>query len=159
MILKFNQFINESLRDKMVGKTKDEIKTDVLSSDLDPNDLLEGAIKEGMLDIMIGIIEKYSIDVYWDKGHNILNLAAFYNKTDIVEYFLDRGVDPNGDGGRLIRYPIDRNNVEMLKMFLDNGYTLNTKSGYCEALEIARRDRKSPEIIKTLLDYGANDRS
>ena len=147
--------INESLRDKMTAKSDKEV-LDALSKITDPYDKLYSAVEHGLIDEVKKIIEnevKHNLlDININNGM-ILGLSVMHNDTDIVEYLFSKGADPNVDGGRLIRYPIEYNNMEILKMFLDNGYELLASDGYCDALHVVQRDGKSQEMINLIKQY------
>jgi hypothetical protein len=153
MITRYTQFINESLRDHMISKSEEDILKSL--SKLDTHDKFLAAIEYGVIDVVKKIIEEGKVDLH-ESNERALELALYYDHDDIIEYLLDLGADPNAQDGRLMRYPINRNNLKQIEMLLDHGFWLNTNGwDHSEMLYIALRDNKPRELIDLFLKYGA----
>jgi len=144
---------NESLIDKMKPKSEEDIIKSL--SKLDSHDRFMYAIEYGVLDVVKELIEERKVDLH-ESNERALEIAIFYNHDDIIEYLLNKGANPNADKGRLMRHPINRNNMKQIKMLLDHGFELNEPVwNHSEMLYIALRDNKPEEMIELFLKHGA----
>lgn len=146
----YKEFIKESIRDKMKPVSRDTLIKS-LSKINDPYDKLYAAIEYGLLDVVKNIVEENDLNL--DRA---LELSLYYSIDDIAEYLLEKGADPNADGGRFMRHPLNRNNLKQINMLFDYGFELNEPGwNHSEMLYIALRDNKPEEIIDTFLRHGA----
>lgn len=149
--MKYLKSYNESIRDKMTAVSEEDIVKKI--ERMHPTPKFFYALEYGYLDIAKKTFEEdgHLIDV--DRTDGLaLEDAARKDDMEIVEYLFSIGADPNMQMGRLIRYPIHNNNIEMLKMFLDAGFKLLKPDGYNDALTVAKRDGRT-EMVKLIEEY------
>ena len=151
--MKYLKSYNESIRDKMKPKSEEDVLKSL--SKLDIHDRFMYAIEYGVFEEVKKLIEEDKVDIH-ESNERALELSIYYNHDDIIEYLLDNGADPNAQNGRLMRHPIDRNNMKQIKMLLDAGYDLNATTDWnSEMLGIAIRDDKPVEMVELFFKYGA----
>ena len=146
MIKNYKQF-NESLKDKLVGPTEDEVMDNF--KDLSPNELLLKSCKNGFLK---------GVEIALEKGANIhlnndepLVFASRNQHIDVVKLLFDKGTDFNIEMS-LISTTFN-GNKDLSEIILDNGDYTNSLID--ESLVWASANGKI-EIVKLLLDIGAD---
>lgn len=84
MITKFNQYITESLRDKMVGKSKEEIISSYEDEDKDTNEMFLKACKYGDIELLkYSLNTDINVDRHIDRG---LEYAFENGHVNIIKY-------------------------------------------------------------------------
>ena len=130
---------------------------------------LYSSIEAGKNDEARALIDELGTDFKADGG-TALNYAALYNNFEIARFCIANkaDIDAEYDSTKVKGYtPLmaacKNGNIEMAQLLLENGANLEKrdKRGF-NALELACANFKMPkivhakEIIKLLLDYGAN---
>ena len=116
MITNFSKF-NESLRDKLVGPTEDEVMDNF--KDLSPNKLLSKSCKKGFLKgVQVALEQGADIHTY---NTNPLIDACNNDNFDIIKLLIENGADISNMNRTLLSTCINANNYEMVKFLLENG--------------------------------------
>ncbi len=177
MITKYNQYIKESIRDKMKPKSEDEIKkslkkmntTDKLKTSI-KNDLywlaeeaieeLDGVIPKDMVKLIVDFIEYNGIDIDIFKLliHNGLDLKDYPNLLielienefiDIVELLLERKIyDVHHHNDLALLKAITTGNIDMVKLLISYG---------ADAKKVLRIFKLKPEKYHSEYDYDTNE--
>ena len=92
MIINFNDYLKESLLDKMIGPTEEEIIKSLSSKT--PNDRLFLSCKMGYLDGVVSAIDD-GADIHHKQGQTIMP-ASKEGHYDIVKYLLDNADKSDG---------------------------------------------------------------
>lgn len=92
-------------------------------------------------------------------GRTLLINAAFYCRSRIVEYLINKNVDINAKdkiGYTPLHAAVQENDIEIVKLLLGNGADVNAKDNYGNS-PLAKTMLNTPiEIFQILLNYGAN---
>lgn len=106
-----------------------------------------------------------------DKGMNLLGNAAAYGSEDVVQYYIDNGLDVNqtfGDGQSIIMQATWGNTLNVVKRLVKAGADLDVKSknGWTNLIyaclvkskeaDYRKIDRPQLDVVKYLLKSGAN---
>jgi ankyrin repeat protein len=81
-----------------------------------------------------------------------LIFAYYYNKPNMIKYFLENGFSPDVDGGQMLICLINHNQYHIVELFLQYGANPNHNHGH--ALYRASKNNNK-EIVNLLLKYGA----
>ncbi|KAL7803967.1 ankyrin repeat-containing domain protein [Trichoderma afarasin] len=95
--------------------------------------------------------------------HGTALQAACYNdalNVEVVRYLLEHGADVNAEGGEygtaLVAACATRKEVDLVQLLLEHGADANAEGGeYGTALASACK-RGAPELVRLLIEYGAN---
>ena len=108
---------------------------------------------------------------------NVLAVAAYAGATGIMNLLLERGADVNAQDGRystpLHAASAHHRNIKAVRLLLENGANVDKEGRYyvdsngrctlsavgefhCNALQTALTDRKKNEIVRLLLEHGAD---
>ncbi|MCK4501277.1 ankyrin repeat domain-containing protein, partial [Candidatus Babeliales bacterium] len=173
-ILRNHMGLNESLRDKLKGKSDEDI-TNVIS-DMKPLPLLRRSLesnyskgiklaidkgarfdstvivkyssKEDFYDIVKGLVDN-NISLNLDHSY-LLHHAVLKKYIDIVNYMISNGVDVNTYG---ILYS-SSGQLEMTKLLLDNGANVNNNNGGYGDVFISSASGHNIDIFNLFLEYG-----
>lgn len=149
--MKYLKPFNESLRDKMSGKSKEDINKSL--GNISSKDKLDIALEEGILWIVKEIIVKESHNNW--KGHS-LRYAALNGYYDIVEYLIGIGTPVNYNNDIAIRLSCKNGWVDIIKLLLKNGADVTVKDFECyndipyntdEIIELLDKSLKDRNII------------
>jgi ankyrin repeat protein len=139
MINKYNQFINESVRDLMKPKSEEEIKLALKDSDINKEDGF---------------------------GYSKLMVAAWKRDWDMVEFLIDNGADINNvdsNGQTILFVACADGNLDMVKYLIEKGINYNIEDSegnsaiilaqYNEHTEVVDylKSLRKPSLLKSLL--------
>ena len=151
MIKNFKQF-NESLRDKLVGPSDDELLNNF--KDLNPNSLLLKSSKIGFLKgVEIALERGANID-YWN--NDALTNACSFGHYDIVKLLIDKGVDIHISNEFTLLQSCSSGYYDMVKLLLDNDADVHVNNDRPIRYAIEKRHE---DIVKLLLDKGNYNKS
>jgi ankyrin repeat protein len=119
------------------------------------------AITEGHTDIVELLLEKYP---WWDKGNAVHDLiyASLTGNAEIVQVFLDWGVDINGTDFYGNTALINASNSEVMELLLEYGASVDKKNQYGQTplMSVLKNEymdmQDKVESVELLLDYEAN---
>ena len=144
MIKNYKQF-NESLRDKLVGPSEDEVMDNF--KDLSPNDLLVKSCKIGFLRGVEIALER-GANVHFN-GEQSLAETVYNNNLDIFKLLHKNGADIHFGRDVSLRDASHKGNTEMVKYLLDNGadvhvmnnrpLKLATEQGHTDIVELLKK--------------------
>lgn len=147
MITKFNNYINESVRDKMIGKSKE----DILKS-FDSSDDLRYAFRISMENNELWAVEeliKRGILKNYDNNVPFLRWVAYNDYTDITKLAIDNGLKLSRDDNYILNNLIIMDDkVDLLKLFIDEGLILP------QNIISSAIGSGSDKIVKYLLELG-----
>ncbi|MDO8669238.1 MAG: ankyrin repeat domain-containing protein [Candidatus Buchananbacteria bacterium] len=116
------------------------------------------AISGGHLAVVTLLVEFSGInDYYFDRG-TPLHLAAQHGQKDILQFFIDQGVnfDLKGLGGATpLHYAARSGHIEIVNLLLDLGADINSESAYSTPLYWAVMGNQV-EAVKLLIERGAD---
>jgi ankyrin repeat protein/methyltransferase family protein len=153
----FNKPINESLKDKLKGKSEEEISNIVKDKMVGKSDeeklkyglenhihyLVEDSLKNGIdyldgsyINILFDCVENDDIEIiktllkYVDNSskEHITNLACKLNKLDIVKLSIESGVDVNGPNNLFLLDTIENGNTEIVKYLIEQGVDIHRET-------------------------------
>jgi len=151
-LLKSYTRINESVRDKMIPKSKEDI--DKTLKDYSPNKILELGYRNKMWDLVKrGIEEGANIHI---NGDSSIRVACFNGELELVKYLVDKGADIHIHEEDCLVKACYSGNVELVKYLVDKGADIH--SGGIEKVLRAACSQGHPKIVKYLLDKGADER-
>jgi len=140
---------NESLRDKMVGKSEDEVLRKLKK--LSPNKMLINSIFYNFIEgVEIAIDRGAYLD--WDQ-HMALRLAATNGYTDIVKLLLDNNVDIHAYNDIALRFAAQNGNYDTVKFLIEKGANVHAQND--EALFYALENGYI-DIANLLKQHGSN---
>lgn len=135
------------------------------------------AIKKGDMDIVMMLLDA-GVDVNVTKGATFpLELAIGYGHTDMVKFLLDKGAKPQNvaRGFHVLTYAVSKGNPEVVKELLRPGLVMEEEHQHMNGTPymasipliektdsegrtplIAAAEFNKPEIVKLLLEHGAN---
>lgn len=116
----YNTFINESLRNKLKGKSEDEIDK-IINYDR-PRDSFYLSIRYGYMKGVKISLSKFDNDLSVDRLNSGLDIAVGYNQFHIAKLLIDLGADASNTEyyDMLVNATIQRN-YDMVKLLIDNG--------------------------------------
>jgi len=88
--------------------------------------------------------------------------SAFEGKdSEMLQYFLDNGADPNAsmtDGTTLLTTAVAQNDTESVRLLLEHKADADAPDnlGICPVMKVADSESGNLEILKLLLDHGAD---
>ncbi len=137
MIKKFNDYINENLKDK------ENIKN------LSFEEKLDIAIKEDVVQLMQEIISEDNSII-----NDSLVRAAAFNSLKVIEYLLDNGADIHYQEDAALRWACRESNYESVKLLLEKGADPTAKNhGAYEYAEWGEDQEMNLKIIDLLDEY------
>ena len=126
---KFNQFINESIRDKMTPKSEDDIKKSL--EKLSPKEKIEKAIKYNIIWVAQEAIDN-GVDITgttkggYHFGQRLLDDAIKKGHVDMAKFLLKNGVDlRKSDLADSLENAVSNNRLEMVKFLIEKGADAN----------------------------------
>ena len=149
MIKNYKQF-NESLKDKLVGPTEDEVLNNL--KDLSPDDLLIKSCKIGLVKGIEIALER-GADINFNRNQ-ALSEAVFNNNLEIIKLLHKNGVDINYGSDVALRDAAYMGYTEIVNYLLDNGanpFSMNNRKGPFE-LSIERGHNETAELIKKYME-------
>lgn len=153
MIIKFDKYINESLRDKMTPKSEQEVEDAI--GDLVPRAKLEVAVENGVLSIVKKAVDEGADVKMLDKS--IFGTACSKGYADVVKFLIDNGFDFHYRQEFALRSSVWSNKLDVVKILLEAGADVNAddKNAIGAAVENCILQNTPLDLIRTLLDYGA----
>lgn len=151
----YNNFINESLKDRMVGKSTKTIdnvlstKTTIEKLNLSARNNYVNGIKK--------ILNKFPISEYNEVIYyieDVLSEAVDSNSYDVIKYLIeDEKVDPNIDHGKALKMSSKYGLYNVVKLLLDNGAIPSIHNSIClsNSCQYGYYD-----ISKLLIEHGAD---
>jgi ankyrin repeat protein len=144
----YNIFLNESLRDKLKGKSEEEIIQKLKG--LSTEELLLRACKFGMLSLVKIIIEEENYDPSTMKYNTCIDDAAINGHFDVVKYLLDDGrFDPSEYEFGTITMASENGHLEMVKLLLKD-HRVDPTEEYNNPIGIASQNGHL-EVVKELM--------
>jgi hypothetical protein len=142
---RFNDFINESVRDLMKGKSDDEIKE--ISKILSPHKKMLYAINNDILWLAEEAIKDGSLIEYLS---SYMERTIAFDNIDILKILVNNGVEINSNH---LYTAVFNNNIEMVKYLVENGrdLDLNDEHSY-EHIFMNLIDNNNIEMVKIILD-------
>ena len=147
MIKNYKQF-NESLKDKLVGPTEEEILDNL--KELSPNRLLIKSCKIGFLK---------GVEVSLEKGANVhcvreqpLCLSSSYGYIEIVKLLLDKGADIHVDNDYPLVYSSKYGKTDVVKLLLDRGANVHAQNDKSLKMAIERDNIETVKLLKKYMN-------
>jgi len=164
MIKKFKQY-NESLKDKMVGKSEDEILSKYLDADNIPGLLLDSIRNNFLRGFEVAL--KYMESNYDEElkkewlGYALMKAVSFH-RLDFVKKSIELGADVNINLGKPLLDACTMGYVKIVETLLKNGANPHIRHDEaiedCEANAYGNPDEEAKkeyvEILKLLKQYG-----
>ena len=147
MIKNYEQF-NESLRDKLVGPTEDEIMNNL--KDLSPDKLLLKSCQIGFIKGIELALEK-GADVHYN-NEQALRWASEEGNTEIVKCLLDLGVDVNVNNDQALQWACSNGHTETVKLLLDNGADVHVNNDAPLRYVIQKGHTETVELLKKYME-------
>jgi len=175
--MKYLQTYNESLRDKMTPKSKEEILKKIkglepeeilkLGADSNTMELIDIALEEGadvnhsLAEALLSAAMKGHVDItkkllQYGADPNLgfkYSIYAIYNKFEIMKLLIEYGLDINADDDQLLILAVHAHDYDLIQLLLDKGANPNAKNG--EPLRDILKFENS-RILQMLLDAGAD---
>jgi ankyrin repeat protein len=131
-------------------------------TDLGHGNALFLAVRVGNSQIIRLLMDHYQEDINTDVLNELLNAAAGEHDIAVVKLILDRGAMASAQAGWLgnpLLEAILVDRADTVKLLLEHGADVNFAGclGSRNALEVAKRFQKSSDIVKLLVEYGAED--
>ena len=145
MIIKFELY-NESLRDKMKGKSKEEIAE--VYRTMEPNRKFKRAYFKGIDWLLINAI-KSGANVHFQDDAALKNYVQKGN-LKMVKLLIEYGADVNVHNGYPLITSIGYRHSDIAKLLIENGADVNLNNPLVTAVKWNSKD-----IVKLLLDNGA----
>lgn len=145
-----NRTMNESVRDMMKPRPKEDIRKKVndLESETSVYTKFLSAAKYGLVDILEDMIGDERITTLLK--NDALWMSAKRGETETVKFLLDNGADINTGGNMSLVNAVINNHYDTVKLLLDRGADVNAKNS--EAFDIAYRNGTN-EIYNLLKKY------
>jgi ankyrin repeat protein len=131
-IKRYNKFINESLKDKLKGKSEEEVKSKLIG--LGPKELLKKSAKIGYIDgvksaikslFKGNIMKSILINFNKDDLDVALEFAIRNNHYEITKYLIENGANPYSEYYDNLQIAVDNDNYDMVKLLIDSGVDVN----------------------------------
>ena len=137
--------INEGLRDKMVGKSDEELKK---LHKIEPLNLLILSVGNGYLKgVKIALKKGADVNI-WD--NHPLRYASKFGFYDIVKLLLDNGADVNANGNESLIWASENGHADVVQLLLDRGADVNTIGGL--SLALAKKGGHN-DVVKILQNH------
>lgn len=141
--------INESLKDKLKGKSDEEVFNEIKK--LSPYDMMVKSVYYNYLDgVKLALKKGADINII---RNNPLGQASFSDHIDIVKYLIKNGSNININNGYALYISSSNNYYNIVELLLKNGAHVNNK--FYNPLMIASKNGNY-EIVKLLLESGAD---
>jgi len=140
---------NESLRDKMTGKSRDEIMKGIIN--LSPDRMLIKSIDYNFFD---GV--KLSVDNGADihtSNNYAIEISSTRGQYNIVKYLLDKGADIHVDNDAPLRMASKNGHIDTVKLLLDYGADIQDygnsalhnakRNGHTDVVELLKQHTKT----------------
>jgi len=109
----------------------------------------------GMMSAIKKFLEKTPDNIFDANDKNdLLVSCAKYSKTDYVKYLIENGANIHAYGEAALGWAVIKNNIELVKYFIDKGSNVNIDLAGQSPLTHAFFN-KNEEMIKLLKDAGA----
>jgi hypothetical protein len=155
VIIKFNNYINEGVRDKMTPKSEEEIINSLKG--LDSYQRIYKAIQHGILSVVKETIEE-GIDLTKNvgggtsAGQDFAYHAVEHGKKEVLEYLLNNGCDLGGMEDYQLGIAIDKGHYDVAKFLVDRGADINDKEGDSYLERAVEYDNL--ELVKLVINCG-----
>jgi hypothetical protein len=156
----FNQFINESIRDKMTPKSEDEILKSL--KNLTPIEQLLTGIKYNIHWVVKDLINKGIFDDMdiFDK-EEILSDVVMDNNVEVLSMLIDAGIDIHSENDWALTHACLNNYYNMVKLLLEKGANPHANNNIIKNLEefidgiwYTEKEKKGySDILKLLKEY------
>jgi ankyrin repeat protein len=147
-IKSYNNYINESLKDKLKGKSKDDIIKTIKG--LPPQEQFEKACKYNVLPIIKELIKHKDVDPSIDNNSPIGWLSYFGNLEVVKELLKDNRVNPSDWDNYAINVASLNGHIEVVKELLK--YNSVNASNLDTAIDFAKKSNHN-EIVRLLNMY------
>jgi len=150
MVKKFDEYINESVKDLMKGKSDEDILKEI--SRLTPYQLLIKSCDNGYLNGVKISLERGADPSY--KNNYVIGYASYKGHTNIVKLLLnDRRVDPSAGDNSAIRNASENGHTDIVKILLNDkrvdpserdnsAIRYASQNGYLEIVELLLNDNR-----------------
>lgn len=116
---------------------------------LDPKEVMGVGMKQRLKEAM----EAEGVQYYDDEI--ALGWAARQGRSDLVEYLLKKGIDPNTIKTNSISYALSSGDLDTIKLLVEAGAELNNQSGFQFGKDIIKSS-ETTEILEYLISKGLN---
>jgi len=141
----FSQF-NESIRDKMIPKSDEDIRKSM--GTLNPTQKLFWGSKHSLLWLIEEALEE-GADIH-DRNDLPLKLVITNKNIEMIEFLLKKGANIHVDDDYPIRIGVDYGDIEMIELLLKYGANPYANDSY--AYQIAKENGRN-DIIKLFNKY------
>jgi ankyrin repeat protein len=150
--MKYLHTYNESLRDKMTPKSKEDIEKTL--QDYLPHEILRLGYRNNMWDLVKrGIEEGASVHMDNDAA---LRFACQEGELEIVKYLMGKGADVHTFEDDALVMACYSGNLELIKYLVNEGADIH--AGQIEKVLRAACADGHPDIVEYLLEQGADQR-
>ena len=146
MIKNYKQF-NESLVDKLVGSTEDEVWNTI--KDLSPNEILIKSCDCGFIKGVIFALDN-GANVQYKNNRSICD-ASWYGYIDIVKLLIDKGADIHVNNDEPLKIASGQGNIEIVKLLLDNGCDVYSDNNISLKRAMRNGHTETVELLKTYM--------
>jgi ankyrin repeat protein len=143
---------NESIRDKMIPKSEEDIEKVI--KDYSPNEILELGYKNKVWNLVKKAIDK-GANVHLN-GDSALRQACINGELEIVKFLIDNGAELHIYEDDCLVRACYSGNLELVKYLVDKGGDIH--AGGIEKVLRAACSTGQPKIVKYLLEKGADQR-
>ena len=145
--------INESLKDKLVGPSKDELLNFLINKKLSPNELLYKSIEFELPKGIKLALERGADDTYQSPYDDLLLQSCKEGDLENVKLALEKGANVHCDQDKPLIFSSIKGYTEIVKLLLDNGAYVHMWQDYSL---IWSSTKGYTDTVKVLLEYGAD---
>lgn len=177
---RMNSPLLDMIFDRKVSKdtTMDHVEFVTSRGWMDPDDILAQACRDGPLDLLRGLLEKYPgrsmlggvfmaacrgqaalVAIGLERGGRLermdlaLRFAAEAGHTKVVSLLLDHGANIHADNDAALVWSVNKGRKEVVELLLDRGANLHVQND--RPLRLAA-EQGHKEVVELLLNRGAN---